>query len=170
MKLDPHDTQKEKDRVFAMMKEYPSTYVSGSDGKGVCMIQGSPFTVPIDFAKALEHCKQFGGVTHIAWNGTKGKWYAIWYSAHASGSNLEQWPVIKPGKPSNNMSDKPFKGQQVQSGSKVGTVLKMQGPHAVQVWTTYQTSDQDFVTGKISQISGSRKETWPIKCIQPINA
>lgn len=64
---------------------------------------------------------------------------------------------------------KPYKGQKVQCGSSVGIVLKMQGPYAVQVWTAYQTSDQDFLTGKITQISGNRKETWPIKSIQPLN-
>ncbi len=77
MKLDPHDTEKEKNRVFAMMREYPTIYVSGHDGFGICIIQGSPFSTPIDFGMALQQCKELGGATHLAWNGTKGEWYSI---------------------------------------------------------------------------------------------
>jgi len=77
MKLDPSDSKAEKDRVFALMNEYPSIYVSGRGELGVCMVQGQPCSMPIPFWDALSACRQYGGCTHLAWDGSKGEWYTI---------------------------------------------------------------------------------------------
>jgi len=75
MKLDPSAPKEEKDRVFALMAEYPSTHVSGRGEFGVCMVQGQPCSIPIPFWDAMRACREYGGCTHLAWDGSKGEWY-----------------------------------------------------------------------------------------------
>jgi hypothetical protein len=77
MKLDPHAPTAEKRRVFALMERYPRKFVSGHDGLGVCMVDGQPTSMPIEFQTALNRCKEFGGRTDVAWNGKLGKWYSV---------------------------------------------------------------------------------------------
>jgi hypothetical protein len=67
----------EINRVCRLMDDYPKTYVSGHDGKGVCIVSGSPFSMTVPFNQALQTCKELGGRTDIAWNGTKGEWYSL---------------------------------------------------------------------------------------------
>lgn len=67
-----------KQKVFRAMKDkYPRIYVSGHDGKGVCIIDGIPWSTTKTFDQALADCREFGGSTQVAWNGTLGRWYAI---------------------------------------------------------------------------------------------
>jgi hypothetical protein len=77
MKLDPGAPELEKKRVFKLMEEYPATYVSGHDGKGVCQHHGMPCSVTVTFGQALETCKALGGRCDVAWNGKLGVWYSI---------------------------------------------------------------------------------------------
>lgn len=77
MCLDSTASESEKQRIFALMKEYPQTYVSGHDGVGVCQHHGSPCSMTVSFGQALERCKELGGRMDVAWNGTLGVWYSI---------------------------------------------------------------------------------------------
>lgn len=77
MALDSTGSKAEIDRVCKLMKQYPSVYVSGHDGKGVCMVQGCPMSVTIDFGQALEQCRAYGGRVDLAWNGKLGVWYSL---------------------------------------------------------------------------------------------
>lgn len=67
----------EQQRVFKLMERLPKIYVSGHDGKGVCIASGGPMSVSIDFALAMDTCRKLGGRTDVAWNGQLGKWYDV---------------------------------------------------------------------------------------------
>ena len=77
MALDSNGPKSEIDRVCKLMSQYPKVYVSGHDGNGVCIVSGSPMSMTVPFAQALAQCKELGGRTDIAWNGTLGQWYSI---------------------------------------------------------------------------------------------
>lgn len=77
MALDPHAPIAERKRVFALMERMPKVYVSGSDGAGVCIVDGQPTSMTLTFDKAMERCREYGGRTDVAWNGKLGKWYAV---------------------------------------------------------------------------------------------
>ena len=66
----------EKRRVFKLMEHYPNCYVSGHDGHGVCVWQGSPCSISVPFEQAMARCKELGGRTDVAWNGKLWEWYA----------------------------------------------------------------------------------------------
>lgn len=77
MALDSTGPKAEIDRVCKLMREYPRIYVSGHDGKGVCMVDHQPMSVTLNFEQALSQCKEYGGRTDIAWNGHLGEWYSL---------------------------------------------------------------------------------------------
>lgn len=77
MELDSNATEKEKRRVFALMELIPNIYVSGHDGKGVCIAHNQPCSVAVDFSAAMDRCRAMGGRADIAWNGTTSQWYRI---------------------------------------------------------------------------------------------
>lgn len=77
MALDSNAPEPVKKKVFALMKLYPDCYVSGHDGKGVCMVNGGPMCMTVSVDDALELCAKHGGRTDIAWNGKLGQWYAL---------------------------------------------------------------------------------------------
>jgi len=75
MALDPHAPEKEIKRVCDMMERYPRRYVSGHDGYGVAMLDGTPMSAhPVPFADALETCRKHGGRVDVAWDGKRGEW------------------------------------------------------------------------------------------------
>jgi hypothetical protein len=77
MALDYNAPVAERNRVFALMKQLPKRYVSGHDGKGVCVVDSGPLCQTVSFDYALELCAKHGGRTDIAWNGKLGQWYAL---------------------------------------------------------------------------------------------
>lgn len=77
MALDAFAPEPEKQRVFGLMKRYPGRYVSGHDGFGVCIMEGCPISTPKPIDQALADCRQYGGRTDVAWNGTLGQWYRL---------------------------------------------------------------------------------------------
>jgi len=77
MALDSNGPKAEIDRVCKLMERYPIIYVSGHDGKGVCIVQGSPLSMTMTFDQAMETCRARGGRTDVAWNGKLGIWYSL---------------------------------------------------------------------------------------------
>lgn len=77
MALDAFAPEEEKKRIFRLMERYPTTYVSGHDGRGVCIHHGQPLSMTVPFSQAMAQCKQLGGLDRIAWNGSKGEWYTL---------------------------------------------------------------------------------------------
>lgn len=77
MAIDPFAPEAEKKRVFKLMEQFPRTYVSGHDGKGVCNHDGQPTSIAIPFDDALARCKALGGRVDVAWHGGRGQWYAL---------------------------------------------------------------------------------------------
>jgi len=87
MKLDPHAPDKEKNRVFALMKLYPRAYLSVDAAKanGSAMVDGCPvWASPRPIRDALrwlmdlrDHRQHPGVRTDVAWCGALEKWVDI---------------------------------------------------------------------------------------------
>lgn len=75
MELDSSATEKEKQRVFALMRKLPQSYISQApNGEAMVMVQGQPahaFNEPI--AANIERAKRMGVQTRLRWN-TTGHW------------------------------------------------------------------------------------------------
>ena len=70
MELDSNAPEKEKQKVFAMMKELPPSHISENSKHGLAqvMLQGQPthaFPEPID--KAIIRAKSIGVQTDLIW-------------------------------------------------------------------------------------------------------
>lgn len=77
MALNPDAPEKEKQRVFALMRRYPNAYISGHDGRGVVVLDGGPINQAMDFQFCIDLCLKLGGRIDIAWNGRIGQWYSL---------------------------------------------------------------------------------------------
>ena len=83
MTLDCNAPEKEKQRVFSLMKQYPKAYASGHDGNYVVMVNEQPMSAyPRPAKEAIDWLSKYSqnhsGVRFdVAWNGKIGKWEAI---------------------------------------------------------------------------------------------